>query len=288
MARAMNFAFLFDRRRKLLRIGYDVTTGALDDSYYDLLASEARMAVFTGIAKGDIPREAWFHLGRKLTCYRGQRTLMSWGGTLFEYLMPSLYMKTHAHTLLAESLLGAVRIQQLYCAERRLPWGVSEAAFRARNGGQYQYQAFGVPVLGAKRRQEEEIVIAPYAGVLALQVDRAAATDNLRQMASRGWIARYGFYESVDYMVDRAGCVVQAFMAHHQGMALMALCNTLRGGVMQERFHAEPMVLATEFLLQERVPALPAAEEEPALPAPAQHPARQALPLLGEPPQATT
>lgn len=251
----MDFAFLFDRKRKLLRIGYDAPAGRLEEGYYDLLASEARTAVFLGIAKGDLPREAWFHLGRKLTAWRGCRTLLSWSGTLFEYLMPCLFMETYGGTLLGASLREVVRIQQLYGRERRVPWGISESASAARDSSLcYQYKAHGIPRLGVQRRRADELVIAPYATLLALMVDRAAAVANLRAMAARGWLSRYGYYEAVDYT---NGCeVVRSFMAHHQGMALMALANVLHEGIMRRRFHAERAVQATEYLLQERAPAI--------------------------------
>ena len=251
----MDFAFLFDARRKLLRIGYDARAERLEEGYYDLLASEARTAVFLGIAKGDLPREAWFHLGRKLTAWRGCRTLLSWSGTMFEYLMPCIFMETYARTLLGESLREVVRIQQRYGRERGAPWGISESASSARDSTLcYQYEAFGIPHLGMKRRRSQDLVIAPYATMLALMVDRGAATANLRAMADRGWLTRHGFYEAVDF--TRGCTVVRSFMAHHQGMALMALANVLHDGVMRKRFHAEPPVQATEYLLQERAPAL--------------------------------
>ena len=152
LGRSMDFHFLLDERRKLLRIGWNAETGELQDSYYDLLASEARTAVFVAIARGDAPREAWFHLGRKLTYYRGHRTLISWSGTMFEYLMPSLFMQTWEGTLLGESLRSVVRIQRLYARERRVPWGISESAHAVRDGAlNYQYRAFGVPPLGLDR-----------------------------------------------------------------------------------------------------------------------------------------
>jgi cyclic beta-1,2-glucan synthetase len=269
LAREMDFAFLFDRRRKLLRIGYDAVAGTVDPSYYDLLASEARTAVFLAIAKGDVPREAWFHLGRKLTSHLGHRSLLSWSGTMFEYLMPCLWLKVHNHTLLGESLRTAVRIQQAFGREWRIPWGVSEAAYAARDSAlNYQYQAFGIPGLAVNPRAARNVVVAPYASVLALLADRAAATENLRVMAARGWMGACGFYESVDFTAGhRHPVLVRAFMAHHQGMSLLALANVLLDGVVQKRFHAEPQVLATEFLLQERVPAMVDEKPEARLPA---------------------
>lgn len=255
----MDFRFLFDARRKLLRIGYHADRGQADDSCYDLLASEARTAVFVAIAKGDIPCGAWFRLGRKLTAYRNRRTLISWSGTMFEYLMPLLHMRSYANTLLDHGLCGAIAIQKLYAAERNVPWGISEAAHAARDlRMQYQYRAFGVPAISAKTGGIEKLVVAPYASMLALMLDPGQATANLRLLASQGCVARYGFLESIEY--SSAGSngaeLIGCFMAHHQGMGLLAIDNALLGGRMQERFHLDPEVQATEFLLQERMPAL--------------------------------
>jgi hypothetical protein len=254
----MDFSFLFDKRRKLLHIGYDAGAEAIDPAYYDLLASEARAAVFMAIARRDIPREAWFRLNRRLTSYRGRRALVSWSGTMFEYLMPALFMKTYPQTLIAQSAEAAVAIQRQFAGERGVPWGISEAACHQRDHElNYQYRAFGIHGLAANSKLAEGLVVAPYASMLATMVDCAAAAENLRRMAAMGWTARYGFYESVDYSGGKyAPEVIRAHMVHHQGMGFIALANTLLDGVMSERFHADPMVQATEFLLQERVPAL--------------------------------
>lgn len=255
---AMEFGFLFDPQRKLLKIGYNVDGAKLDEPCYDLLASEARTAVFLAIAKGDIPRDSWFRLGRKLTGYRDQRTLISWSGTMFEYLMPHLYLRAYPDTLLDRATRSAIRIQQLYCAERKLPWGISESAYSARDSRmQYQYHAFGVPALSARSDHPSNIVIAPYASMLALMQDGACATKNLRELAARGYLERYGFVEAIDYSSDGSRSEpVRCFMAHHQGMGLLAIDNALFAGRMQERFHQERIVQATEFLLQERMPVL--------------------------------
>jgi len=256
----MDFSFLFDENRQMLRIGYNVDAGRGDDSYYDLLASEARTTVFLAIAKGDIPRETWLRLGRKLTAYRDQVTLLAWSGTMFEYLMPQLYLRSYSGTLLDRSLRAAVRIQQAYGKERGVPWGISEAAHAERDQrGQYQYYAFGVPPLSASGEEAKRLVIAPYASMLALMIDPARATANLRAMAANGWWTRHGFFESIDY--SHAGAlgfpeVVRCFMAHHQGMALLAIDNALLGNRMQERFHHDPLIQSTEFLLEERMPVL--------------------------------
>ncbi|HLG99578.1 MAG TPA: glucoamylase family protein [Bryobacteraceae bacterium] len=255
----IDFTFLVHKDRNLLRIGYDTTSGRADEACYDLLASEARTAVFLAIAKGQLPRQAWFKLGRKLTAYRNHRCLISWSGTMFEYLMPLLYFRLHEDTLLGRALRGAVRIQQAYARERNLPWGISEAAYAARDGlKQYQYRAFGVPPLSMQPNHSHALVVAPYASMLALSLDAAHATANLRWMASLGCFGRHGFFDSIDYSGagSRPAELVRTYMAHHQGMGLMAIDNALLGGRMQERFHQDPLVQATEFLLQERISAL--------------------------------
>jgi cyclic beta-1,2-glucan synthetase len=255
----MDFRFLFDPKRKLLRVGYDTDADRAEESCYDLLASEARTAVFLAIAKGDIPREAWFRLGRKLTAYRNRRTLISWSGTMFEYLMPLLHMRSYGNTLLDRGARGAVAIQQLYAVERGIPWGISEAAYGARDSRmQYQYRAFGIPPLSASSQRGERLVVAPYASMLALMLDPVHATANLRFLAGKGCLTRYGFFESMEYTSGGRGGpeLIRCFMAHHQAMGLLAIDNALLGERMQERFHVDPLVQATEFLLQERMPAL--------------------------------
>ncbi len=256
----MEFGFLFDENRQLLRIGHNVDADRGDQSYYDLLASEARTAVFLAIAKGDIPRETWLRLGRKLTAYHDHVTLLAWSGTMFEYLMPQLHLRSYPGTLLDRSLRAAVRIQHAYGQERGVPWGISEAAHAERDQrGQYQYYAFGVPPLSSSGDEGKRLVIAPYASMLALMIDPARAAANLRGMAANGWWTRHGFFESIDYSRSGAGGapeVVHCFMAHHQGMALLAIDNALLGNRMQERFHHDPLVQSTEFLLEERMPVL--------------------------------
>jgi hypothetical protein len=175
---------------------------------------------------------------------------------MFEYLMPCLFLRNFEDSLLGASAASAVRIQQLHCRARRLPWGISEAACNARDAeSNYQYRAFGIPALGLAKMSREDVVVAPYASMLALMVDPRGATANLRRMAELGWSGRYGFYESVDYTGGRP-VLVRSYMVHHQGMALLALANSLIDNVVQRRFHAEPMVHATQLLLQERLPAL--------------------------------
>ncbi|HUA17535.1 MAG TPA: glucoamylase family protein [Bryobacteraceae bacterium] len=254
----MEFAFLYEKNRGLLRIGYNADTGRADEACYDLLASEARTAVFLAVAKGDVPRETWLQLGRKVTAYRKHRALLSWSGTMFEYLMPLLHLRSHSNSLLDRSLHAALRIQQAYARECGVPWGISEAAYGSRDHRmQYQYQAFGVPVLSACPDRPKNLVVAPYATLLALMLEPVEAVANLRSLENFGCVGRYGFYESLDFL-DRQGPpeTIRCFMAHHQGMGLLAIVNALLNGRMQQRFHQDPLVRATEFLLEERMPAL--------------------------------
>ncbi len=268
----MSFRFLYDPQRRILSIGYRLADaegpGRLDLSYYDLLASEARLASFIAIARGELPETHWFHLGRLVTSVDGTPTLLSWSGTAFEYLMPLLVMKSYPETLLDQTCRMAVRRQAEYAAEREVPWGMSECAYNLSDRhGNYQYKAFGVPGLGLKRGLADELVVAPYATALAAMVDPQLAADNLRRLWDEGRAGTYGFYEAIDYThsavgelaaVEGAGpsggTVVRAFMAHHQGMTLVSLANVLLGDLMVKRFHADPRVQATELLLQERVP----------------------------------
>ena len=257
----MEFDFLFDRKRELLSIGYQVAEGCLDPSYYDLLASEARLASFVAIAKGDIPTRHWFRLGRALAPVGSRLALVSWSGSMFEYLMPSLVMRAAAGSLLEQTSRQVVQRQIAYGAERGVPWGVSESAFNARDLElTYQYSSFGIPDLGLKRGLGDNIVIAPYATALAAMVDPAAALKNFERLAQIGGKGPYGWYDALDYTKTRlpegAGvAIVRAYMAHHQGMSVVAIADTLHGGAMRARFHAEPIIRATELLLQERMPS---------------------------------
>ena len=256
LVREMDFRFLYHPRKKILSVGYDVAAGRLERSYYDLLASEARIAVFVAIAKGDIPQEAWFHLGRAHTLARGEHVLLSWTGTMFEYLMPALWMQHYPGTITEQSIQAVVRVQRDYCSRKGVPWGISES------GHADGYAPFGIGALALKRREAEALVIAPYASFLALMVNPALALKNLRHMQDYGWDGRYGFYEAVEY-TGRGAEVIRSWMAHHEGMALLAICNLLFDNPMQRYFHAEPQVLATELLLHERLPSAAVAEAEP-------------------------
>jgi cyclic beta-1,2-glucan synthetase len=268
----MDFSFLFDPERQLFSIGYNLTEGRLDAGYYDLLASEARLASFIAIARGDVPAAHWFKLGRQLTPVGGGSALVSWSGSMFEYLMPELVMDVPTGSLVDQTDRLIVRRQIRYAAERGVPWGISEAAYNARDlAFTYQYSNFGVSGLGLKRGLAEDLVIAPYATALAAMLDPRAALANFARLTEVGARGRYGFYESLDYTLSRLPtdekvAVVKAYMAHHQGMTIVALANVTLAGVMRARFHAEPAVQATELLLQERTPstvavARPRAEE---------------------------
>jgi cyclic beta-1,2-glucan synthetase len=268
IANAMRFEFVYDRRRRIFSIGYRLADaegpGRHDASFYDLLASEARLASFVAIAKGDVPQHHWFHLGRLVTNVDGRATLMSWGGTMFEYLMPQLLMRTFPGTLLDQSCRASVRRQIEYGRQRRVPWGISESAYAFTDRkGNYQYRAFGVPGLGLKRGLSTDVVIAPYATALASLVTPSAAAENLERLAGMGVLGRFGFYEALDYNPRRPDAeadaaalpvVVRAYFAHHQGMSLVGLANVVLKDVFVSRFHADPRVQATELLLQERVP----------------------------------
>jgi cyclic beta-1,2-glucan synthetase len=260
LALAMDFGFLFNRSRQLLSIGFLAAEDALDSNCYDLLASEARLASFFAIAKGDVAARHWFRLGRSVTPVANGAALISWSGSMFEYLMPSLVMRAPAGSLLEQTNRLIVRRQIDYAAKLGLPWGISESAYNARDlEFAYQYSNFGVPGLGLKRGLGENRVIAPYATALAAMVDPRAAAANLARLAEVGAQGRYGFYDALDYTPARVPegesvAIVRAFMAHHQGMTVVAIADALFDGVMRERFHAEPIIKASELLLQERTP----------------------------------
>ena len=273
MVREMDFRFLYDARRKVLSVGYDMAAGRTTPSYYDLLASESRIATFVAIAKGDIPQEAWFHLSRAHTRFAGESVLLSWTGTMFEYLMPAIWMQHYPGTLTYQSVRAVVKAQKEYARRKGVPWGISESAFLAPDGGT-GYAAFGIPELALKRSDSAALVISPYSAFLAAPVDAPGVLKNLKQMEEYGWSGRYGFYEAIDYS-HGGGDPIRSWMAHHQGMSLLAACNLLFDRPLQRYFHAEPYVMATELLLHERVPAgLQADEAEPvAGPAPEPLPA---------------
>jgi hypothetical protein len=255
----MDFRFLLDQRRKLLSVGYHLNTRTLEPACYDLLASEARIAAFIAIGKGDVPQDTWFRLGRVHVSPRGGLpTLISWAGTMFEYLMPAIWMRSQYDTLLRQSMQGAVRAQKAYAAARQVPWGISEAGLsELDDAGMYGYAAMGVPELGLRDGVPERLVVAPYASAMALAVAPADTLDNLRRMADLGWLRAYGFYEAADFGATenfRADdpSLVRAWMAHHQGMILLSIGNFLCGNIVQQWFHGDAQVRATELLLHER------------------------------------
>ena len=252
--------FLYDRSRHLLAIGFNVGERRRDGSFYDLLASEARLTSFLAIAAGHLPQETWFALGRLLASVGGAPVLMSWSGSMFEYLMPLLVMPSYEHTLLAQTCRAAVERQIEYGAARGVPWGMSESGYNAVDGQlNYQYRAFGVPGLGLKRGLAEDLVIAPYASALALMVRPEAACENLERMSEEGLSGDYGLYEAVDYTPGRlprgqTRALVRSYMVHHQGMSLLAFGWLLHDRPMQRRFESDPRFRATMLLLQERLP----------------------------------
>jgi cyclic beta-1,2-glucan synthetase len=257
---AMDYDFLYDKARHLLAIGYNVSERRQDSSYYDMLASEARLSSFVAIAQGQLPQESWFALGRLITTTGGEPILLSWSGSMFEYLMPLLVMPTYENTLLDQTCQAAVRRQIAYGNQRGVAWGISESGCNMVDVRlNYQYRAFGVPGLGLKRGLSEDLVVAPYASALALMVAPEEACLNLQRLAAEGLDGKYGFYEAVDYTPSRlprgqSSVVVRSFMTHHQGMNFLSLAYVLLDRPMQKRFESDPRFQATTLLLQERVP----------------------------------
>lgn len=260
LAFAMQFGFLEHKSRRLLSIGYRIRENELDEGCYDLLASEARLAVLFAIAKGDIAPEYWGRLGRIMVDVGSKGALLSWSGSMFEYLMPPLVMKEPLGSLLHQTAALTVRRQIEYGAELRLPWGISEAAFNARDPQMnYQYSAFGVPSLGLQRGLSRNRVIAPYATMLAAQFAPAAAAANLKRLEKLGALGPYGYYDSLDFTPSRVPegsqyATVRNYYAHHHGMAILAAVNAVKNNIMQARFHSDPVIEAVELLLQEKAP----------------------------------
>lgn len=256
----MDMSFLFDPSSELFRIGYNVDSRRSDVSFYDLLGSEARAASFVAIAQGQVSQEHWFALGRLLTAAGGEPALLSWSGSMFEYLMPLLIMPNYENTLLDHTYRAVVRRQIIYGRQRGVPWGISESGYNAFDVHlNYQYRAFGVPGLGLKRGLAEDLVVAPYATALALMIDPEAACRNLESLATSGQPGPFGFCEAIDFTPSRLpgnqrSVIVQQVMAHHQGMSFLSLVYVLLGRPMQRRFQADPMLKATDLLLQERIP----------------------------------
>ena len=264
----MDYALLYDKARHLLVIGYNVAERRRDASHYDLLASEARLATFVAIAQGEIPQESWFAFGRLLTIAAGRSVLLSWSGSMFEYLMPLLVMPTYRGTLLDQTYRATVETQIAYGKQRGVPWGVSECGYNSIDASlNYQYRAFGVPGLGLKRGLADDLVIAPYASALALMVAPVEACRNLQRLAAERLAGRFGLYEAIDYTPARvprgqSSVIVNSFMAHHQGMILLSLDYLLHERPMQRRFESDPVIKATLLLLQERVPRAAARDSQ--------------------------
>ncbi|MFO8112573.1 MAG: glucoamylase family protein [Desulfosalsimonadaceae bacterium] len=258
MVADMDFAFLFNPRRQLFYIGYNVDAGALDANHYDLIASEARIASLVAIAKGDVPQSHWLHLSRPMTQVDNTRYLLSWSGSMFEYLMPVLLMRENEFTLLGQSARAAVARQIAFGKQKKVPWGVSESAYYRFNADMhYQYRAFGVPELGFKRGLEEDLVIAPYASLLALTIRPRAVVDNIAALTKQNALGIYGFYEALDYTPSRLSigetqAVIRSFYSHHQGMILLSLANYLTEGRMIDRFHSDSRIQSADLLLQEK------------------------------------
>ncbi|RJP30750.1 MAG: cyclic beta 1-2 glucan synthetase [Candidatus Omnitrophota bacterium] len=256
----IEYDFLFDKSCNLLSIGYNTTTHQRDAGFYDLLASESRLISFIGIAQGYLPQEHWFALGRLLTISNGELLLLSWSGSMFEYLMPLLIMPTYENTLLDQTCKAVVKKQIEYGKQRGVPWGISESGYNATDVNlNYQYRTFGVPGLGFKRELAQDLVIAPYATIMALMVDPLKAYANLQRLVKEGMAGKYGFYEAIDYTPSRqirnqSQSVVRSFMAHHNGMSILSLSYLLLDQPMQKRFGMEPMFQAADLLLQERIP----------------------------------
>lgn len=257
----MDFSFLYHQQRKVFHIGYNLDIGRLDNSYYDLIASEARIASLLAIAKHDVPQEHWLYLARPLTkTSTGEQALLSWSGTMFEYLMPPLLLRSYPDTLLQQSCQAAVAQQIAYAQGRNVPWGISESGFYTFDAAMnYQYRAFGVPGLGFKRGLSDDLVIAPYASLMALPVAPQAVFANMQRLTDLQALGRYGFYEAIDFTaghltLGQEYAIVRSYMAHHQGMIMLALADYLQGKRMVERFHAEPMIQSVELLLQEQLP----------------------------------
>jgi cyclic beta-1,2-glucan synthetase len=269
MADSIRMGFLYDEERKLFGVGYTLGSPRVFSSYYDLLASECRLASLVAIAKGDVPLKHWHTLGRPYSYTKEGQALLSWSGTMFEYLMPIMFTRTFTHSILGSACCDAVARQMEYGEANGVPWGVSESSYSALDSHQiYQYKAFGVPALALNPGRDDELVVAPYATVLALMVEPAAATANLRRLAAHGLNGPMGFYEAIDFTrrskrEGEPGVVIYSYMAHHQGMSLVALGNILHRDVMQRRFHSDLRIRSIEILLFERNPITRLARQEP-------------------------
>ncbi|MDS0526686.1 glycosyl transferase [Clostridium sp. SHJSY1] len=263
----MDFKFLYDEERGLFAIGYNLEEKSLGKSYYDLLASESRATSFITIALNQIPKEHWFNLSRAMTNAFKEKSLVSWSGTMFEYFMPTLIMKSYKDTLLSMTYSSVINSQKEFAKMKGVPWGISESAFYQFDLAQnYQYKAFGVPGIGLKRGLEDELVVSPYSTLITIPYSKDEGIENLKKLATKETYGRYGFIEAIDYTPNRVSKMdttddeeskkdVRCYMVHHLGMSLMALDNALNDNILQKRFHSMPEVKATELLLKERIPS---------------------------------
>ena len=264
----MEFDFLFDENREVFYLGYQVGSGRLDKNHYDLLASEARTASLYAISQNEVPRSHWLHMNRPFTTVDGIPTLLSWNGSMFEYLMPNLYTKIFPETLLEQTSKGVVKSQINYAREKKVPWGISESSYyRFDRSENYQYKGFGVPELGRKRGLENDLVIAPYASMMAVSIDPHAVVKNIRDLEDAGAMGHYGFFESIDYTtsrlpVEQEKAVIKTYMAHHQGMIMVALANFLGPKSITDRVHNDPRIKSSELLLQEQIPQAKPVEKQ--------------------------
>jgi cyclic beta-1,2-glucan synthetase len=260
MIQEMDFRFLYHPTRRIFHIGYNIDAGVLDKNFYDLLASEARIASLIAIAKGDVPQSHWLYLSRPITEVRGSKVLLSWSGTMFEYLMPLLFLRSYPGTLLADSTRGAVERQMIYAKNKGVPWGISESGFyRFDNNQSYQYRAFGVPGLGFKRGLGDDLVIAPYASLMAIGQAPHAVVQNLRRLIKLNMLGLYGLYEAIDFTnyrlpIDEKYAIVSEYMVHHQGMLMMAMVNFFYNDIMVDRMHRDARIQSVAMLLQEQIP----------------------------------
>ena len=252
----MKFDFLYNNERGLFAIGYNVEEKSLGNSYYDLMASESRIASFLTIARGEIPKEHWYNLSRNISKALDYKTLVSWSGTMFEYFMPYQLMKSFDNTIWSLTYSSVLKAQKAYGDKKYIPWGISESAYYVFDINQvYQYKAFGVPGIGLKRGLEDEVVVSPYSSIMTLPLDAKASLDNLKNLFDMNAYGRYGFIEAIDYSEGKDNPKeVRCYMVHHLGMSLLALDNVLNNNILKERFHSIPEIKAAEILLKERVP----------------------------------
>lgn len=255
-----DFTKLYNEKMQLFSVGYNVEENMLTDSYYDLLASEARQTSLVAIAKKDIEQKHWYNLSRTLTVLNKYKGLISWSGTAFEYLMPNINIPKYPGSLLDESCKFLIMSQKEYNKKLKIPWGISESAFNLKDlNNNYQYKAFGIPWLGLKRGLADEIVVAPYASMMAIIDEPIEVLKNLKQLEKLGMYNKYGFYESIDYTPTRlrkneTKAIVKTYMAHHQGLILLSINNLMNNNIVQKRFVQNPEIEAVDILLQERMP----------------------------------